>query len=278
MAISILDRVWKKSTSSGNGRLLLLAIADHANENGAAWPGFRLLQQKCNIKNRQTITRNLRQLEIDGELIILPKDGPHGTNWYQISVGMSLEKVDAWREELGAPPRDTLSIDDEIEEEAVTGLNHHEDVEVVTGLNHLESNEVVQSGYESGSILIEGGSIPIEGGHTVEPKPLLNHQTKPSINQLMTSEFKFFKFRKMIINQLPTNSTYAEKFKDCTLHGIEVTDQETVILHILTPDAKTSQIFKSRLKSLCEHALGGMGISPAEKWEVNFVEPAAVQT
>lgn len=189
MAISVIDRVWKKSSAKANGLLLMLAIADHANEHGLAWPGFRTLQEKTKIASRETIANNLRQLEITGELIIEHGKGPHGTHWYQVCSGLTLEKVDQMRAEKGLPSRQEL---EQEKEGVVQPPNHPAESEVVQPPNHTENGEVVQSDEKGGSI--SGGVVQSQGqsGSATEPNPF-----KPSLNQNI-NQFKDFDFEKFL--------------------------------------------------------------------------------
>jgi hypothetical protein len=83
MSIQVWNRVWDHSTARTGELLVLLAIADHANDRGLAWPGIESLA----LKTRQTprhLTRCLKRLSTAGELVIHAQCGPHGTNRYQV--------------------------------------------------------------------------------------------------------------------------------------------------------------------------------------------------
>lgn len=89
--------VWEKSRNKRTAMLLLLAIADHAHDDGkGAYPGVDSLARKT----RQT-TRNvqilLKTLEDSKELIIYEGQGPHGTNLYEINVQL-LRSFSDWEE------------------------------------------------------------------------------------------------------------------------------------------------------------------------------------
>jgi biotin operon repressor len=61
--------VWDHSQARGNDRLVLLAIADHAHDDGAgAWPSQELLTQKTHL-SESTVRRCIRSLEDLGELV-----------------------------------------------------------------------------------------------------------------------------------------------------------------------------------------------------------------
>lgn len=75
--------VWDRSKQSGTNLLMLLAIADFADDDGRAYPSVASLARKCRMKprNAQTILANLRE---SGELTIRVGSGPKGTNLYRI--------------------------------------------------------------------------------------------------------------------------------------------------------------------------------------------------
>lgn len=89
MSIKCSTRVWDYSSSGGNELLVLLAISDHAHDDGSgAWPSIKTLATKCRISSR-SVQRHLRELENKGELKTSYGNGPHGTNLYSILTGLS---------------------------------------------------------------------------------------------------------------------------------------------------------------------------------------------
>lgn len=86
MSIKVQSYVWENSKASGSALLLLLAIADHAHDDGTgAYPGIDLLAHKCRQSVRNT-DYLLRKLEKMGEIITMPNGGPKGTNEYRIPM------------------------------------------------------------------------------------------------------------------------------------------------------------------------------------------------
>jgi hypothetical protein len=84
MSIHLTSAVWKHSRQKKSGGLLvLLAIADYANERGIAWPAVSTLARKARMSPRN-VQRWLRCLERDGELKVLRNQGKCGANIYQI--------------------------------------------------------------------------------------------------------------------------------------------------------------------------------------------------
>jgi hypothetical protein len=78
-----MSQVWAKSPQQGGHLLVLLAIADFADDNGVAWPSVSTLGRKARL-SETSIHRILRQLQEAGELRIEREAGPHGCNLYVV--------------------------------------------------------------------------------------------------------------------------------------------------------------------------------------------------
>ena len=86
MSIQVMTLVWKGSLNKGSALLLLLAIADHAHDDGTgAWPSVETLAQQIRMTTRNT-QRLLRLLEESGELVVGAGAGPNGVNTYTIPL------------------------------------------------------------------------------------------------------------------------------------------------------------------------------------------------
>jgi hypothetical protein len=85
MSISIMDRVWRHSQASKGDLLIMLAIADFANDAGEAWPSVPTLAKKSRLKERQT-QYALRRLVRSGELKVSKSKGPRGCHLYHIVI------------------------------------------------------------------------------------------------------------------------------------------------------------------------------------------------
>lgn len=86
MSVKAMTAVFGESRTSGNERLMLLAIADCADDTGRnAWPSMASLARKCNIDVR-TARRVLARLARDGHLVIDRGAGRRGTNVYHLTL------------------------------------------------------------------------------------------------------------------------------------------------------------------------------------------------
>lgn len=91
MSITIMSLVWKSDSTKASERLVLLALADMANDDGFCWPGFDHLARKCNL-SRRFIIRIINALEAKG---LIQKDkrfdtrGDQTSNMYRVMVGVN---------------------------------------------------------------------------------------------------------------------------------------------------------------------------------------------
>ena len=93
MSIEIMNMVWTQSTRKGSSLLLLLAIADNANNKGEAYPGIDYLSRKVRMSRRQT-QRLVQELDSSNELaVIWGGSGPKDAHFYFILVGKSPEEI-----------------------------------------------------------------------------------------------------------------------------------------------------------------------------------------
>jgi hypothetical protein len=80
------SEVWNRSRSSGTERVVLLAIAKHADADGYAWPGLALLVQMANVSERATQAAIAKLLD-SGELAVLRGRGRGHASLYRVFLG-----------------------------------------------------------------------------------------------------------------------------------------------------------------------------------------------
>jgi DnaD/phage-associated family protein len=114
MSIEVMTRVWANSKQKGSALLLMVSIADYANEKGVAYPSIETLARKVRMSERN-VQLLLRKLEEAGELDIKANAGPAGCNLYRIV----LDEDDARKggEKISPPPVKTLHPGGEIQRE-----------------------------------------------------------------------------------------------------------------------------------------------------------------
>lgn len=114
MSVRTMARVWELSSHRGNDLLMLLAIADFADDEGNAYPSVTTLATKCRMKSRNAnlILATLRE---SGELEVRHNEGPHGTNRYRIILPRAPLQIPTGvqkptpLQKRAAPPVDTCS-------------------------------------------------------------------------------------------------------------------------------------------------------------------------
>lgn len=84
MSIRIMTNVWENSRASGTARLVLLAIADNANDEGISWPSKATIARKTLVSERQ-VQRIIQDLAAIGELeITRERHGRTTRNVYRV--------------------------------------------------------------------------------------------------------------------------------------------------------------------------------------------------
>lgn len=102
MSIRVMTRVWEHSGHKGSNLLLMLALADNANDDGIAWPGQKYLADKIRMSER-TVRRLVGELVESGELEVLEQggSGPRATTMYRITVRDKADKMTAIENDQG---------------------------------------------------------------------------------------------------------------------------------------------------------------------------------
>ena len=92
MSIKALAWGWKQPLG-GNLKLILLALADHADDRGICWPGTLGVAAKCHT-DRRTVTRNIRQLERLQLIKVEPRapGGKQNTNLFTLALDRVLRE------------------------------------------------------------------------------------------------------------------------------------------------------------------------------------------
>lgn len=99
MSIKVMTAVWDHSKAAGTDLLVLLALADMANDDGECWPAIGTIARKCRIDARTT-QRRIRSLEQLGEVVVVPFGGKASiaggtrSNRYRIVVYLEARAAD----------------------------------------------------------------------------------------------------------------------------------------------------------------------------------------
>lgn len=90
MSVQIIAKVWEMETSSPTEKLILLALAEHADDKGHCWPSITRLADKCSVCTR-TVIRQLEALATRGLIKAEKENGK--VNRYSIVTGDSKSLV-----------------------------------------------------------------------------------------------------------------------------------------------------------------------------------------
>jgi hypothetical protein len=88
MSVKIMSDVFEKSKTEGNTRLVLLCLADCANDEGACWPSIRKIAQKANLSEPMT-KKHLNALIATGVVRREEREDHSGrqtSNFYTVDV------------------------------------------------------------------------------------------------------------------------------------------------------------------------------------------------
>jgi hypothetical protein len=85
MSMRMMTQVWERSQHKGSELLLMLAVADNANDQGLAYPSTKTLAKKTRLSNRQ-VQRLIRVVTRSRELEVSVGTGPRGCNEYRIHL------------------------------------------------------------------------------------------------------------------------------------------------------------------------------------------------
>ena len=94
MSIEVMNDVWRYSKAKGTDRLVLIALADQANDQRECWPSVSSIGKKCLLTPRN-VQKRIRSLEELGEVIVIYGAGTSSSkggvrsNRYRIIVYMA---------------------------------------------------------------------------------------------------------------------------------------------------------------------------------------------
>jgi hypothetical protein len=88
MSLEASKLVWQYSKARLGARLVLLAIADHADANKSAYPSVATLMRETTMSER-AVHDAIQVLRKLGELSIRANEGPRGVNIYTINISIT---------------------------------------------------------------------------------------------------------------------------------------------------------------------------------------------
>lgn len=89
MSIKMLDAAFREARVNGTTKLVLLALADHANDDGECWPGMARVRAKAGLSTDAALRKQYRKLEDAGLLEReerFREDGSQASNLYRLRL------------------------------------------------------------------------------------------------------------------------------------------------------------------------------------------------
>lgn len=83
VSLKVTNWVWARSKSRNGARLVMLALADRADDDGFCWPSIEDLAERTRLSPR-AVQKGIASLVEDGELKVENGGGRHRSNRYQI--------------------------------------------------------------------------------------------------------------------------------------------------------------------------------------------------
>ena len=109
MSIKVMTQVWEHAPVDKGSLLVLLALADFADDSGVCYPAVPTLAKKARLEERQ-VQRVVKGLISKGLLSVEWNKGPFGVNLYRVrqNVGGDIRLL-----KMSHKPSGTVSDDDE---------------------------------------------------------------------------------------------------------------------------------------------------------------------
>ncbi|PKR56365.1 helix-turn-helix domain-containing protein [Thalassospira lohafexi] len=87
MSMSLMTLAMKAKVGNPLRKLVLIKLADNANDSGECWPSYQYIADDCEI-DKSTVRKHIKALEKDGFLKIENRKGPKGntSNLYVLSL------------------------------------------------------------------------------------------------------------------------------------------------------------------------------------------------
>jgi DNA-binding MarR family transcriptional regulator len=126
MSIRIMAAAWQVETATHSEKLVLLALADNANDSGECWPSISTIAKKCSL-SRQGVLNQISRLE--ASKLVRSTRGNGRVNRYNITI-QPVNAVDQSRP-LTSPP-DRLP--------PVNAVDAHQSTALTGPVNAVDSN------------------------------------------------------------------------------------------------------------------------------------------
>lgn len=157
MSIKVSTWVWERSKHRGTQKLLLLALAEFANDSGICWPSVDTLSKRIGESDRHT-RQLIQKLVASGDLLLVTGGGRGNTTRYAIAVGLS----DKQRDKLNTVLHNSVSQNSVLQNTDIPGNPEVQDRDHEKTLNSGDINPDLQrqETLNSGDLAEEPSTAP----------------------------------------------------------------------------------------------------------------------
>lgn len=113
MSMELMVKAMKTKVGNPLRKLVLIKLADNANDMGECWPSYQHIADQCEI-DRSTVRKHIKHLEAQSLLRIENREGPKGntSNLYQLTLGAPVgpESPPVGRKSTAVGPKPTAPV------------------------------------------------------------------------------------------------------------------------------------------------------------------------
>lgn len=211
MSLGISNLAWNADCQNHTAKLVLVALADHANDAGKCWPSVTFLAEKCSM-SRQGVLDQIEKLIKDGH--VTADKNPGKSTYYTVHPVSKIERADSRKRAQPVHHVDqSTSLCDRPPQDAqpVYGIDYHQSIPLTAPVYPIDSNHKEPSlnhqladAHASAEMLFP--DLPPPASIPTEPKPKKTRKKKESV-----ADPRFTVFRDIFINayQEATGIPYA---------------------------------------------------------------------
>jgi hypothetical protein len=104
MSVKVMSAVWEREDMDASERLVMLSLADHADDEGVCYPSIARLCKRTSLTNR-TVQMAVKRLEARGLIYVEPNAGRNGTNMFYLFASGPVRQVSKERTGSAATKR-----------------------------------------------------------------------------------------------------------------------------------------------------------------------------
>lgn len=211
MSLGISNLAWNADCQNHTAKLVLVALADHANDAGKCWPSVTFLAEKCSM-SRQGVLDQIEKLIKDGH--VTADKNPGKSTYYTVHPVSKIERAESRKRAQPVHHVDqSTSLCDRPPQDAqpVYAIDYHQSIPLTAPVYPIDSNHKEPSlnhqladAHASAEMLFP--DLPPPASIPTEPKAKKPRKKKESV-----ADPRFTVFRDIFINayEEATGTPYA---------------------------------------------------------------------